>query len=360
MLESGSRMCKVTRSNAQPPTSNLPDSRRVLFITLSNVGDAILSLPALDLVRQVRPGARVTVLAGARSAPVFAGRPEVAEAIAQVRRASWRSSLALWRRLRAARFDVVIDLRHTLWPLLLGAARRSPLLRPAPRHLVRMRERHLWRAQRALGVTASAPPPGAMAQAPDDLFAAQWLRDERVPEGALLVAISPGARSHIKRWTSAGFAAVADRLIAATRCHVLFTGEAGERDVVSGIIGRMAHPQAAHVAAGRTTLGQLAALLRRCRLLISNDSATMHLAAYLDVPVVAIFGPTDPRKYGPAGPRHRILQRRLRCVPCEASLCRYHHECMEEMTADEVFTAAREVLAASKERLEVGSRRQDV
>ena len=324
----------------------MADGPRVLFITLSNVGDAILTLPALDLVRQVHPGARVTVLASARSAPLFAGRAGVVEVIAHERHASWRSSLALWRRLRALRCDGLIDMRRTLWPLVVGARWRSPLLRQPPRRLIHMRDRHLWRAQQALGTTASAPP-GTMAQPPDEGFAAQWLRDERVPDEALLVAISPSARSHIKRWTAAGFAAVTDWLIAEERCHVLFTGEEDERDVIHGIIGRMRQPQAAHVAVGQTTLGQLAALLRRCRLLISNDSATMHLAAYLGVPVVAIFGPTDPRKYGPIGPTHRIIQRQLRCVPCEASLCRYHHECMEETTPEEVFNAARAILTTT-------------
>ena len=322
----------------------MTDAPRILFITLSNVGDAILSLPALDLVRQVHPAARVTVLAGARSAAVFAGRPDVAEVITHERRGSWGSWLALWRHLRALRADVVIDLRHTLWPLLLGAQQHSPLLRQPPRRLIHMRDRHLWRAQQALGTAAPPMTNSAVALPPDEFFAAQWLRDERVPEAATLVAISPSARSHIKRWTAAGFAAVADLLIAEERCHVLFTGEEDERDVVHGIIGRMAQPQAAHVAAGQTTLGQLAALLRRCRLLVSNDSATMHLAAYLGVPVVAIFGPTDPRKYGPTGAQHRIIQRQLRCVPCEASLCRYHHECMEETMPEEVFNAARAIL----------------
>ena len=324
----------------------MSQGRRVLVISLSNIGDAMLTLPVLDLVRRRHPDAAITVLAGERSAVVFARRPDVAEVVVAQRRGPWRATVALWRRLRRQRFDLVIDLRHTLWPLLLGAPRHSPLVRHPPRRLMHMRDRHLWRAQQALGTSEEPSQPGAQIPPEDAAFAHRWLRQAGVPDGARLVAISPGARSHIKRWTSAGFAAVADRLIADTHCHVLLTGESSEREVVASVTARMRQP-GAHVAAGATTLGQLAALLQQCRLLITNDSATMHVAAYLGVPVVAVFGPTDPRKYAPRGPHDRVIQRPLHCVPCEASRCRFHHECMDETTPEEVFAAACAILDAA-------------
>ncbi len=322
-----------------------PASQEVLVISLSNIGDAILTLPVLDLVRQRHAAARITVLCGARAAAIFAGRLDVADLLVEERRAPWRATWALWRRLRRQRFALVIDLRHTLWPLLLRAQRRSPLARQPPRRLIHMRDRHLWRAQQALDTTDL---PAARRHAPsadDALFATRWLAQAGVPVGAALVAISPGARSHIKRWTSDGFAAVADRLIAEEHCHVLVLGEAAEAELARAVVARM-RQRAVHVAAGQTTLPQAAALLAHCRLLLTNDSATMHLAGYVGVPVVAIFGPTDPHKYGPRGLRDQIVQRRLHCVPCEASLCRYHHECMNETSPDDVLAAARAVLRA--------------
>ena len=327
----------------------MPDQMRVLFITLSNVGDAILGLPALDLVRAAHPEARITVLAGPRSAAVFQGRRDVHQTLIHERGASWREVVALWRYLRAQRFETVIDLRQTLWAVALGVRRRSPLLRQPPRQLVHRRERHLWRAARALGVAMREPVRDSFALPSDEEAVARWWREAGVPDEAPLVAVSPGARSHIKRWTTEGFAAVADRLIAEERCHVVLTGEESERAVVEEVVGRM-RERACHVAVGQTTVPQLAVLLSRCRLLIANDSATMHLGAYLGVPTVAIFGPTDPDKYGPRGPRHRVLQRQLHCVPCEASLCRFQHECMRELTAEDVCTAARELLGLGVQR----------
>ena len=117
---------------------------RVLFIAPSNVGDAILALPALDLVRAELPAARITALAGRRSFAVFAARADVAEVIVDERRRSWRAPLALWQQLRLRRFGLVVDLRHTLWPLLLGVRRASPLWRRPPRALIHMGDRHLW------------------------------------------------------------------------------------------------------------------------------------------------------------------------------------------------------------------------
>jgi heptosyltransferase-2 len=84
--------------------------------------------------------------------------------------------------------------------------------------------------------------------------------------------------------------------------------------------------------------------MRRARLVVTNDSASLHVASAAGAPVVAIFGPTDERKYGPTGERGRVVRRRLFCSPCERALCRFHHECMAFVTVDEVFRAAQDVL----------------
>ena len=168
-----------------------------------------------------------------------------------------------------------------------------------------------------------------------------WLREWQLT-GRRLIAIAPGARSHIKRWRADGFAAVADRLAAEQGAATVFTGEAEERPVIEEIVSKMqTRPRS---VVGQTTLQDLAALLRRCAALVTNDSATLHLAGLVGTPTVAIFGPTDPRKYGPRGPRDVVLQRQLDCVPCEKALCRYHHECMRFLEPWEVYGAVVRVL----------------
>ena len=157
-----------------------------------------------------------------------------------------------------------------------------------------------------------------------------------------VVMICPGARSHIKRWTTAGFASVADRLIADAHADVIFSGELSEQPIIDEIFGLMRHR--AHSTAGVTTMRQLGLVMRRAHLVITNDSAALHLASSLQVPTVAIFGPTDAAKYGPTSSQHRTIRRRLFCAPCEQALCRFNHECMRFISPDEVYKAATQLL----------------
>ena len=170
----------------------------------------------------------------------------------------------------------------------------------------------------------------------------QLLKRWRLDTAKPLVVICPGARSHIKRWTAEGFAALADRLIAQANASVIFCGEPDEEAVVEEVVASMR--QTAHNAVGLTTIRQAGALMQRAALVITNDSASLHLASALNIPTVAIFGPTDANKYGPTATRHRTIRRQLFCSPCEQALCRFSHECMRFITAEEVFAAANELL----------------
>jgi ADP-heptose:LPS heptosyltransferase len=91
----------------------------------------------------------------------------------------------------------------------------------------------------------------------------------------------------------------------------------------------------------KTNIRQLAALLKRARLLITNDSAPLHLGCAMGTKVLAIFGPTDLRKYGPTGEFDAAINKKLFCSPCEKAVCKYNHECMRLISADEVYDAAK-------------------
>ena len=161
-----------------------------------------------------------------------------------------------------------------------------------------------------------------------------------------LVIISPGARSDIKRWSVAGFARVAERLIAEAGAQVILSGEPAEEPIVQEVAGLMRHR--ALSAVGLTTIRQLGVLMQRAQLVIANDSAALHLASLLGVPTAAIFGPTDERKYGPTAPQRQTLRRRLVCAPCERALCPYRHECMALIHPDEVYESAARIVSAAR------------
>jgi len=160
--------------------------------------------------------------------------------------------------------------------------------------------------------------------------------------GRKVVVLVPGARSHLKRWVAAGFAEVADRLIRQEGAQVFLAGEEAERPIAEEVAGRMR--EKATNLVGRTTIRELAALLARADLVVTNDNACLHAAEVMGVPSVAIFGPTDERKYGPRHPRSAVVRRALVCAPCEKALCIYNHECMTWVTPDEVSAASSRIL----------------
>jgi heptosyltransferase-2/heptosyltransferase-3 len=137
-----------------------------------------------------------------------------------------------------------------------------------------------------------------------------------VEEDDPLVCIHPGAGAPVKLWRKEGWARVADALVEGYRAKVILTGSASEEPLVQAIAERMASQPL--VAAGQTTLGQLAALMARCRLALGVDSGPLHLAVAVGTPTVHLYGPVDSRTFGPWGDpaRHIVLTSDMDCIPC--------------------------------------------
>ena len=346
----------VTLSSQLPA----PSPQRILVIGLSNIGDAVLMTPVIARLHQAFPDAEVTLLAGERARAVFADDPRVHRVVVMEAFGGLIGRLRLAGWVWSLRPDLLIDLRHTILPLLWRPWRAVRYYQPIPRRITHMRDRHLWKLDRALGSRLTVQDNGLQSLsslwiAPEDRAAVDaLLRRWSVDPAKPLVLMSPGARSHTKRWYADRFAALADRLIEDARAEVILTGEPDEAPVIREVLGAMRHR--AHSAVGSTTIRQLGALMERAGLVITNDSAALHVAGAVGAPVVALFGPTDPAKYGPSGARSRVIQRRLFCVPCEEALCRYHHECMRFISADEVYNVARRLLEAKSWKLGAGSK----
>ena len=318
---------------------------RILVIGLSNVGDGILMSPVVARLSAAHPSAELTLVVGTRAQAVFERDPRITHLIALEDGGGWRRRLHLLGVLWRTRPHVLVDLRKTILPLLWRPWLAWRYLLPLPADARHRRRRHLQALERQVpGLSSAGEALPSIAVAESDAahiehLLVRWGVDLRKP----LVVMAPSARSHIKRWYPDRFAAVADRLIQELGATVVVTGEPEEGALVNEMLDAM--QQRAYSAVGLTTLPQLAALMRRARLVIANDSAALHLGCAAGATVLSLFGPTDPSKYGPTGPRDRVIQRRLVCVPCEAALCRFNHECMRFISADEVFAAARSLLA---------------
>jgi len=173
----------------------------------------------------------------------------------------------------------------------------------------------------------------------------EFLRKFGVRPGTLRIAIGAGASyGSAKCWPPSRFAEVANRLQSAADAQVILFGTATEASVSAAISAEMRRP--AVDLTGKTAIADLPALLSQCHLFIGNDSGAMHVAAAVGLPVVAVFGPTDPFGTAPVTPRSSIVQQKPYCSPCFLRRCPTDHRCMTAVTADMVESAARRWLSA--------------
>ncbi len=172
-------------------------------------------------------------------------------------------------------------------------------------------------------------------------WAAEQLRNLGLGGKRFLIGISPGAAfGGAKRWLPDRYAMLADRLIDALSADVLIFGSHAEAPLAEVVARGMEHTPV--LVAGRTSLREFMALLARCHLAITNDSGSMHLAAGLQLPLLAIFGSTNASATGPIGRQVRVVKRPVECSPCGLRECPVDFRCMTGLSVDDVYKAALE------------------
>jgi heptosyltransferase II len=344
-----------------------PDEVKRLLIRATNwVGDAVMSVPALREIRRVFRRAHITILVKPWVQDVYSAVDfidEVRGYDASGEHRGWKGTLRLARDLRSESFDAAILLpnafraaliaRLAQIPVRIGYARdgRGILLTHPCRIDPAVRQMHqvyyylgilsaVSLLRPALWQDAGYRPCIGIGVSPQDLAASrELLRSAGAEEGRPLIGINPGAFfGGAKRWLPERFAAVAHALADRYGATIAIFGSEGERRIAQEIASRMA--RAPIILAGRTTLGQLMGVLRHCALLITNDSGTMHLAAALDVPQVAIFGSTSAVATGPLSPAAEVLRSPVHCSPCFLRECPTDLRCMTAITVEQVLASA--------------------
>jgi heptosyltransferase-2 len=326
----------------------LAEVDRVLVRAPNWVGDVVLSLPALRDTRRAFPRARLEVLARPWVADLYRAVPEV-DAIHQSRghRAdvaslregfdlalllpnSFASALVVWRAGIPERWGYATDGRG---PLL---TRRAPV----PGAVSGRSQVYYYRAMlEALGV-ATPGPPDASLRCPDEWSARAG---ESLGNEGPWIGVNAGAFfGSAKRWLPARFAAAADMVARRLDARVVLVGGPQERPLADAIADGMRAP--VRVLCGETTLAELVGVLSRLRLLLTNDSGPMHVAAALGVPLVAVFGSTDWRETAPLSPTARVLREETECAPCLLRECPVDHRCMTRVRVDRVAAAALELV----------------
>jgi heptosyltransferase-2 len=338
---------------------------RILVRATNWVGDAVMSLPALEALRAQFPRAEIVLLSKPWVSELYWHHPAVNRQIIYKPHSEHRGPLGLERlvrELRTERFDAALLFQnafHAAWlawrahiPLRIGYARdgRSMLLHdaiepPLPAaygHQVYYYLQLLFRA----GLIDKPHPVEEIRLRLTDAekhWAANKIDMLGLSGPRFVVGLAPGAAfGPAKRWLPERFGALADRLIGALNADVLIFGSVEERPLAEKIAAAMKHTPA--IAAGETSLRQLLALMARCRLMVTNDSGPMHLAGALGIPQVAIFGSTDERATGPVGTRVRIVKHAVECSPCGRRECPIGFRCMRDISVEEVFRATLELV----------------
>lgn len=313
--------------------------KRILVITLSNIGDIILTTPVIRTLVVEYPGSRIDVMVGPGGKAVFECDPDIFKVIVYDKHLPIAEKRRLQLKLKRLKYDLVVDIRNTVFPLLIGPKYRTSTLHKFPKGNIHRKKRHLHLLG-SLGIKQFEEQSYIYITNEDEAYVEELLKKNGITFP--FVVINAGAKSHLKRWTEDGFAEVADRLVSECGACVVFVGLKEDEDIVARIMGRMRNK--AHDLSGKTNIRALAALLKKSRLLITNDSAPLHAGCAVGTRVLAIFGPTDPAKYGPTGEFDMVVNKKLSCSPCEVATCAHNYECMKLISADEVFDTARMML----------------
>lgn len=250
--------------------------KTILVFSLSNVGDVVLTASIIDILLQDFPGAKVTAIVGPKAASLFAGHPRIDVNVFD-KHASWPQQWRWLQGLRRQRFDVLLDLRQTALGLFVPARFCTPFIpQSCAEHL---RFKHLRRLQTVYPQADFARRRAAIV--PKPVAAAAHLSDYAV--------IAPGAADSVKRWHTKGFAAVADALMSQGQ-RIVFVGAKHDAGIIQEIEQYMTLRPVSLI--GQTDLRELAFVLQKANWVMTHDSGTMHLSSYLDVPTVALWGPT--------------------------------------------------------------------
>jgi lipopolysaccharide heptosyltransferase II len=325
---------------------------RILIRSSNWLGDCVMSVPAVRAIKAGRPDARVTIAAPENIAPIWKLVPEV-DAIIPLSGSRLLSAVQLLR--REPSFDVAI-----LFPNSLRAALES-WLTAIPR---RVGYRGHWRRWLLNQIVPVPRKPG-----PPEHHSLRFLRvarecgadtsnSDRSPAGVrqsanslqmaidrqpIKIGLCPGAEyGPAKRWLPERFAEAAERIGAQSLVQWMLFGTARDASAGEQIAAALGKHCVNRI--GQTTLDQLIDELHECRLLLTNDTGTMHLAALLGIPVVAIFGSTEPRLTGPLGNGHIILRHHVECSPCFLRECPIDFRCMKAVSVEEVADAVLSVL----------------
>jgi heptosyltransferase-2 len=330
--------------------------KRILVRSANWVGDTVMMLPSLVAVRETFPRAEITVLANPWVLPLLENHPAVDQTMVidkggGVIRAA-KEVLLIISRLRNVQFDLAVLFQNAFEAALLSylggvhyrvgynSDGRGLLLT----HTV-IRDKAILSAHQvdyflglahAMGWQVKETNPVVYLNKEDSKAVDMMLASEGVCGNDMLIGLNPGAAyGPAKRWPAERFALIGDWVAKRWDAKVVLFGSPAEAAVAEEVEMRM-NAQPLNLC-GKTTLGQAMALIKRCDFFLTNDSGLMHVAAALNRPLVAVFGPTDHVQTRPVSRNARVVRHDIECSPCLKQVCPLDHRCMLSIEPHEVW-----------------------
>ena len=334
---------------------------RILVWKLSALGDVILATPSLRALRRQFPTAHITLAVGRSAYEVVAHCPYLDDILIVDVRGKDRGvlrQLALVGRLRAGAFDLSLDLQNSRRTHLLAWLAGIPVRAGYRRKFGRLLNRGVRLPKVVLapiahqhyllthaGFSTDGDRLELWPSPLDEERAGRLLSGIRRSRDRQLIGIHPGGSGRwvTKRWDLDRWAKLCDAL-AERNAQVVVVGGPEERPLGEALERLTRHPLL--LLAGQTSLMELACVLKRCDAFLGHDSSSLHVAAAVGTPTVALFGPTDPRRHLPSSFAGTVIQKDVFCSPCYSARCRtITHACMRRIEVEEVLTAALALLA---------------
>lgn len=343
-----------------------PSSPNNILVRVPNwIGDAVMCLPALMDIRECFVKANITLLARPTIAEMLREQCGINDVLVFENQTNHRGVFGLLKLshiIRKRAFDMAVLFQNAFEAAVLTSISNIPnrigyatdgrgwlLSQSVQRPSKRSFHQTQYYQQLVEAVTEQPSKdrtPKLVVSEKERKACESTFPEVFVPSDMLLIGINPGSiYGSAKRWLPERFAELGDRIVArmfkdhpeysSVRC--LLMGGKGEEDLGREIADRMGSQPI--VLSGKTSIRELMCILRRCALLVTNDTGPMHMAQALGVPVVAIFGSTDPESTCPSGGEQVLVCKKVRCAPCLLRACPIDHRCMTGVSTDQVMSA---------------------
>ena len=316
----------------------------ILIIGLSSIGDNLLISPSIRLIKDCCENSSIDFVVGPRAAAFAEKNPLFSNTYIWDKKTGVKTLIKI---IENRKYDLIVDFRNSLTPFFLNAECRLTFFVKelfSRKSSIHEAERTVRFLEPYFGKMESVELYFPLYEAEIDEYKKVFERTGISLDLDNFIVLNPGAAFEKKRWDKDRFAEVARAIISKYGVKVIIVGSSNEIDLAKEIAAKI-HDERVFSLAGQISFRQLACLLSKSKLLITNDTGTMHLASAMKCPVIAIFGPGNPLRYGPIGTKSIVLHTERKCFPCRLEArCNKNFICMNDVKVQDVISAVDNLL----------------